>query len=106
MSLTEQPLGSAVSHQPMQLWVQAIIPQVLVYISSNKGIIIEFEINVPVFLSIIHLEGHSARAGRILAHRLHMLVLTYLLYCILASCYIRLTLNICSFVRQCNTFTS
>jgi hypothetical protein len=27
-------------------------------------------------------------------------------YCILASCYIRLTLNICSFVRQCNTFTS
>jgi hypothetical protein len=28
------------------------------------------------------------------------------LYCILASCYIRLTLNICSFVRQCNTFTS
>jgi hypothetical protein len=30
----------------------------------------------------------------------------YTLYCILASCYIRLTLNICSFVRQCNTFTS
>jgi hypothetical protein len=28
------------------------------------------------------------------------------LYCILASCYIRLTLNICSFVRRCNTFTS
>jgi hypothetical protein len=28
------------------------------------------------------------------------------LYCILASCYIRLTLNICSFVHQCNTFTS
>jgi hypothetical protein len=28
------------------------------------------------------------------------------IYCILASCYIRLTLNICSFVRQCNTFTS
>jgi hypothetical protein len=27
-------------------------------------------------------------------------------YCILASCYIRLTLNICSFVRQCNIFTS
>jgi hypothetical protein len=26
-----------------------------------------------------------------------------ILYCILASCYIRLTLNICSFVRQCNT---
>jgi hypothetical protein len=26
------------------------------------------------------------------------------LYCILASCYIRLTLNICSFVRQCNTW--
>jgi hypothetical protein len=24
------------------------------------------------------------------------------IYCILASCYIRLTLNICSFVRQCN----
>jgi hypothetical protein len=23
------------------------------------------------------------------------------IYCILASCYIRLTLNICSFVRQC-----
>jgi hypothetical protein len=28
------------------------------------------------------------------------------IYCILASCYIRLTLNICSFVHQCNTFTS
>jgi hypothetical protein len=28
------------------------------------------------------------------------------IYCILASCYIHLTLNICSFVRQCNTFTS
>jgi hypothetical protein len=27
-------------------------------------------------------------------------------YCILASCYIRLTLDICSFVHQCNTFTS
>jgi hypothetical protein len=27
-------------------------------------------------------------------------------HCILASCYIRLTLNICSFVHQCNTFTS
>jgi hypothetical protein len=26
-------------------------------------------------------------------------------YCILASCYIRFTLNICSFVHQCNTFT-
>jgi hypothetical protein len=25
------------------------------------------------------------------------------IYCILASCYIRLTLNICYFVRQCNT---
>jgi hypothetical protein len=24
------------------------------------------------------------------------------IYCILASCYIRLTLNICSFVRQCS----
>jgi hypothetical protein len=30
----------------------------------------------------------------------------YIVYCILASCYIPLTLNICSFVRQCNTFTS
>jgi hypothetical protein len=30
----------------------------------------------------------------------------YIVYCILASCYIRLTLNICSFVRQCNTFIS
>jgi hypothetical protein len=29
----------------------------------------------------------------------------FILYCILASCYIRLTLNICSFVHQCNTFT-
>jgi hypothetical protein len=29
-----------------------------------------------------------------------------IIYCILASCYIRLTLNICSFVHQCNTFTS
>jgi hypothetical protein len=28
------------------------------------------------------------------------------LYCILASCYVRLTLNICSFLHQCNTFTS
>jgi hypothetical protein len=28
-----------------------------------------------------------------------------ILYCILASCYIRFTLNICSFVHQCNTFT-
>jgi hypothetical protein len=28
------------------------------------------------------------------------------IYCILASCYIRLTLNICSFIRQCKTFTS
>jgi hypothetical protein len=28
------------------------------------------------------------------------------IYCILASCYIRLTRNICSFVHQCNTFTS
>jgi hypothetical protein len=28
------------------------------------------------------------------------------IYCILASCYVRLTLNICSFVHQCNTFTS
>jgi hypothetical protein len=27
-------------------------------------------------------------------------------YRILASCYILLKLNICSFVRQCNTFTS
>jgi hypothetical protein len=27
------------------------------------------------------------------------------IYCILASCYIRFTLNICSFVHQCNTFT-
>jgi hypothetical protein len=27
------------------------------------------------------------------------------MYCILASCYIRFTLNICSFVHQCNTFT-
>jgi hypothetical protein len=27
------------------------------------------------------------------------------IFCILESCYIRLTLNICSFVRQCNTFT-
>jgi hypothetical protein len=26
-------------------------------------------------------------------------------YCILASCYIRFTLNICTFVHQCNTFT-
>jgi hypothetical protein len=26
-------------------------------------------------------------------------------YCILASCYIRFTLNICSFIHQCNTFT-
>jgi hypothetical protein len=26
-----------------------------------------------------------------------------MIYCILASCYIRLTLNICYFVRQCNT---
>jgi hypothetical protein len=26
------------------------------------------------------------------------------IYCTLASCYIRLTLNICSFVCQCNTF--
>jgi hypothetical protein len=26
-------------------------------------------------------------------------------YCILASCYIRLTLNICSFVRECVTLT-
>jgi hypothetical protein len=32
--------------------------------------------------------------------------LSTFIYCILASCYIRLTLNICSFVRQCNTFTS
>jgi hypothetical protein len=29
-----------------------------------------------------------------------------LVYCILASCYIRLTPNICSVVHQCNTFTS
>jgi hypothetical protein len=29
-----------------------------------------------------------------------------LIYCILASCYIRFTLNICYFVHQCNTFTS
>jgi hypothetical protein len=28
-----------------------------------------------------------------------------LLYCILASCYIRFTLNICAFVHQCSTFT-
>jgi hypothetical protein len=28
------------------------------------------------------------------------------IYCIFASCYIRLTLNICSFVNQCNTLTS
>jgi hypothetical protein len=28
------------------------------------------------------------------------------IYWILASCYIRLTLNTCSFVHQCNTFTS
>jgi hypothetical protein len=33
-------------------------------------------------------------------------VIKYIVYCILASCYIRLTLNICSFVHQCNTFTS
>jgi hypothetical protein len=32
--------------------------------------------------------------------------LFYIVYCIFASCYIRLTLNICSFVRQCKTFTS
>jgi hypothetical protein len=32
-----------------------------------------------------------------------ILQLTIVIYCILASCYIRLTLNICSFVRQCNT---
>jgi hypothetical protein len=32
--------------------------------------------------------------------------IAYIVYCILASCYIRLTLNICSFVHQCNTFTS
>jgi hypothetical protein len=30
---------------------------------------------------------------------------TILVFCILASCYIRFTLNICSFVHQCNTFT-
>jgi hypothetical protein len=30
-------------------------------------------------------------------------VILIILYCILASCYIRLTVNICSFVRQCNT---
>jgi hypothetical protein len=30
----------------------------------------------------------------------------YWMYCNSASCYIRLTLNICSFVHQCNTFTS
>jgi uncharacterized membrane protein YagU involved in acid resistance len=30
----------------------------------------------------------------------------YAIYCILASCYIRLTLNICCFLHQCNTFTS
>jgi hypothetical protein len=30
----------------------------------------------------------------------------FVVYCILASCYIRLTLTICSFVHQCNTFTS
>jgi hypothetical protein len=33
-------------------------------------------------------------------------VFWWCLYCILASCYIRLTLNICYFVHQCNTFTS
>jgi uncharacterized membrane protein len=32
--------------------------------------------------------------------------MVFQIYCILASCYIRLTQNICSFVRQCNTFTS
>jgi hypothetical protein len=28
------------------------------------------------------------------------------MYCILASCYIRLTLNICSFIHQCNTIST
>jgi hypothetical protein len=31
--------------------------------------------------------------------------MTIAIYCILASCYIRFTLNVCSFVHQCNTFT-
>jgi hypothetical protein len=31
-----------------------------------------------------------------------MEIYSYFLYCILASCYISFTLNICSFVHQCN----
>jgi hypothetical protein len=43
-------------------------------------------------------------------HRIGLIVFEYVVntdesYCILASCYIRFTLNICSFVHQCNTFT-
>jgi hypothetical protein len=44
--------------------------------------------------------------SKALCNILRFININFNIYCILASCYIRLTLNICSFVRQCNTFTS
>jgi hypothetical protein len=46
-----------------------------------------------------------ASKSRYLSNFLHVLA-SLSIYCTLASCYIRLTMNICSFVHQCNTFTS
>jgi hypothetical protein len=53
---------------------------------------------------VFHCRFHKASATALDGLHLYSAVLH--VYCILASCYIRLTLNICSFVRQCNTFTS
>jgi hypothetical protein len=62
-----------------------------------------------VFVSSKRLEKHATAYTELFPKKVlpySLLNLRSWVYCILASCYIRLTLNICSFVRQCNTFTS
>jgi hypothetical protein len=72
----------------------------VVVVDSVVGVVgIQVEVN-QAMLAVLE---RSSYYEEVLQYQiLSRIVNTLKLYCILASCYIRFTLNICSFVHQCN----
>jgi hypothetical protein len=64
------------------------------------------EQTVPGAISDLNLDSNTIYIDPKFRIFLQLFLTNDSVYCILASCYIRLTLNICSFIHQCNTFTS
>jgi hypothetical protein len=96
------------AHCPIHSWFTRPIIQTTEFLSNSLPVQI-------LRLSFLHPNLETYGAAKWTAYKVKFLCLikNYIMklkrgsiYCILASCYIRLTLNICSFVRQCNTFTS